>query len=96
MADIRLDLAELRGIAVSARTIAGELQGAERIADETATYTGHAPLAAKVREFGGSWDVTRERITEGLHLISDSLQSIAETFEDLDTSLAQSAAGSGS
>lgn len=99
MADLKIDVAELRTSASRAERIAGDFSTAERIADETAGYTGHDGLAGKVRDFGGKWDIARGKLEESLTTIADYLRAVIDTFDDLDTALAasleQSALGDG-
>jgi hypothetical protein len=66
------------------------LSAAERIADETAGYTGHDGLAGKVRDFGDKWDIARGKLEDNLTFIADYLRAVVDTFEDLDTDLAAS------
>ena len=99
MADLKIDVAELLAGARSAGRIAVDFSGAERIAGETAGYTGHDGLAGKVRDFGDKWDVARGKLEENLTFIAEYLRALVDTFEDLDTDLAsaleQSALGDG-
>lgn len=99
MADLKIDVSEVLSSASRAERIAGEFSGAERIADETAGYTGHDGLAGKVRDFGGKWDIARGKLEENLTFIAEYLRAVVDTFEDLDTDLAasleQSALGDG-
>lgn len=90
MADLKIDVAELRDGASRAERIAGDMSSAERIADETAGYTGHDGLAGKVRDFGGKWDIARGKLEDNLTAIADYLRAVIDTFEDLDTDLARS------
>lgn len=99
MADLKIDVGEVLSSARSAERIAGDFSTAERIADETAGYTGHDGLAGKVRDFGGKWDIARGKLEENLTFIAEYLRAVIDTFEDLDTDLAaslqQSALGDG-
>lgn len=99
MADLKIDVSEVLSSASRAERIAGDFAGAERIADETAGYTGHDGLAGKVRDFGGKWDIARGKLEENLTFIAEYLRAVIDTFEDLDTDLAasleQSAIGDG-
>lgn len=99
VADLKIDVSEVLASASSADRIAGDFSSSERIADETAGYTGHDGLAGKVRDFGGKWDIARGKLEENLTFISEYLRAVVETFEDLDTDLAssleQSALGDG-
>lgn len=99
MADLKIDVGEVLSSASSAERIAGDFSTAERIADETAGYTGHDGLAGKVRDFGGKWDIARGKLEENLTFIAEYLRAVIDTFEDLDTDLAaslqQSALGDG-
>ena len=97
MSDLKIDVGEVLASASSAERIAGDFSAAERIADETAGYTGHDGLAGKVRDFGDKWDIARGKLEDNLTFIADYLRAVVDTFEDLDTDLAsslqQSAAG---
>ncbi len=90
MADLKIDVAELTASASRAERIAGDFTTAERIADETAGYTGHDGLAGKVRDFGDKWDIARHKLEENLTTIADYLRAVVDTFDDLDTDLAAS------
>lgn len=90
MADLKLDADELLASASRAERIAGDFSTAERIADETAGYTGHDGLAGKVRDFGDKWDIARGKLEESLTTIADYLRAVVDTFDDLDTDLAAS------
>ncbi len=94
MADLKIDVSEVLASASSADRIAGDFGGAERIADETADYTGHDGLAGKVRDFGGKWDVARGKLEENLTFIAEYLRAVVDTFDDLDTDLAAALADS--
>ncbi len=94
MSDLKIDVGEVLASASSAERIAGDFSSAERIADETASYTGHDGLAGKVRDFGGKWDIARGKLEDNLTFIADYLRAVVDTFEDLDTNLAASIASS--
>jgi len=94
MSDLKIDVGEVLASASSAERIAGDFSAAERIADETAGYTGHDGLAGKVRDFGGKWDIARGKLEDNLTFIADYLRAVVDTFEDLDTDLAASLAQS--
>ncbi len=88
MSDLKIDVGEVLSSASRAERIAGDFSTAERIADETAGYTGHDGLAGKVRDFGGKWDIARGKLEDNLTFIADYLRAVVDTFEDLDTDLA--------
>ncbi|WP_295817568.1 hypothetical protein [uncultured Microbacterium sp.] len=90
MSDLKIDVGEVLASASSAERIAGDFSAAERIADETAGYTGHDGLAGKVRDFGDKWDIARGKLEDNLTFIADYLRAVVDTFEDLDTDLAAS------
>lgn len=90
MSDLKINVGEVLASASSAERIAGDFSASERIADETAGYTGHDALAGKVRDFGGKWDIARGKLEENLTFIADYLRAVVDTFEDLDTDLAAS------
>lgn len=95
MADLRIDVAELTASASRAERIASEFSTAERIADETAGYTGHDGLAGKVHDFADKWDIARGKLEENLTTIADYLRAVVDTFDDLAASLEQSKLGDG-
>ncbi|KXC06338.1 hypothetical protein [Microbacterium hominis] len=88
MSDLKIDVSEVLSSASRAERIAADFSTAERIADETAGYTGHDGLAGKVRDFGGKWDIARGKLEDNLTFIADYLRAVVDTFEDLDTDLA--------
>lgn len=88
MSDLKIDVSEVLSSASRAERIAGDFSTAERIADETAGYTGHDGLAGKVRDFGGKGDIARGKLEDNLTFIADYLRAVVDTFEDLDTDLA--------
>ncbi len=88
MSDLKIDVSEVLSSASRAERITGDFSTAERIADETAGYTGHDGLAGKVRDFGGKWDIARGKLEDNLTFIADYLRAVVDTFEDLDTDLA--------
>jgi hypothetical protein len=90
MSDLKIDVGEVLASASSAERIAGDFSAAERIADETAGYTGHDGLAGKVRDFADKWDIARGKLEDNLTFIADYLRAVVDTFEDLDTDLASS------
>ncbi|GAA3018627.1 hypothetical protein [Microbacterium dextranolyticum] len=90
MADLNIDVTELTTSASRAERIASDFSTAERIADETAGYTGHDGLAGKVRDFGDKWDIARHKLEENLTTIAQYLRAVVDTFDDLDTNLASS------
>ncbi|MBO1902733.1 hypothetical protein J4H92_12335 [Leucobacter weissii] len=84
MSDLDLDFDSLRRSAAAAQRVAGYLARAERVSDEAAGHTGHEGLAAKVRDFGQKWDITRNGLEEALEFIAEFLASLVQTFEELD------------
>lgn len=95
MSDLRMDTAELRSNAARLRHTRSRLSRVEEVVNGIAPHTGHSGLASKVRDFGGKWDITRGKLEQQLGLLADTLDSIAETFDDLDRELAQQAKGTG-
>ncbi|MFT4214660.1 MAG: hypothetical protein QM622_07785 [Microbacterium sp.] len=91
MAGLKIDVTEVLSSASRAERIATDFGGAERIADETASYTGHDGLAGRVRDFGGKWDIARGKLEDSLTFIADYLRAVIDTFEDLDVDLAAAA-----
>jgi methyl-accepting chemotaxis protein len=89
MADLRLDLGRLREMSGNLDEIAARFGNAGRFGDEVAFAVGPiGALQGQVYSFSGNWDDTRRGIQENLTSLSDSLEMISQTFEDLDAQLA--------
>lgn len=91
MANLDIDILELRRNAQDIRSTSNRLKLVEQVAQDIAHLVGHDNLAAKVRDFGGKWDITKGNLERSLELLADSMEAIADTFEDLDRDLATSA-----
>lgn len=93
MTDLHLDFGALREVAARCQALAAQLSGTQSIAEAIAGATGHADLASRVRDFGGAWDVNRERLRSGLQRIGDYVDAVADTFGELDDRLSSAAEG---
>lgn len=95
MADLVIDLGELRQRVTSVRMVAQRLSAVGSDASGIAGVVGHDRLASKVRDFGSKWSVRRQKLVEQLNAIANVLEAIAQTYEDLDRDLARGASGGG-
>ena len=87
MAALQLDSAHLEALASRADLVRANFERTSRIADETASLTGHHQLAARVREFADGWDISRQRLSHSLTVVADGLRAIVDTFGQLDRDL---------
>lgn len=88
MADLDIDMAELRARAAALRGTCAKLRAVRSEAGEIAAVVGHDRLAGKVREFGDAWDITRGKIADQLEYLAKTFEAIDDTFTDLDADLA--------
>lgn len=91
MTTLRIDADVLLQQSKAISTVRTSLSNVRSTANEVAGTVGHDRLAAKVREFGSKWDITRSKLDERLLFVEESLTAIRETFEELDGSLAEQA-----
>lgn len=89
MTDVKMDLSRLESTAHTARGLATTFDGAEAFADDLGGLTGHGGLSDKIEDFGGKWDVAREKLRDSLRSQADFMQAIVDTFRDLDDEMAQ-------
>jgi len=86
--DLRLDLGALEAMRGEMQAVVTEFQKAEQFSHDVAGSVGHPGLAGKVDDFAGKWNIHRKQILEKLVFVSDSLDSIHDTFVELDERLA--------
>jgi len=89
MADLDLNLDNLRINSGRVRGVVSNFARVEQVAGEVANAVGQEQLASKVREFGEKWDITRNKLTTNLTAIADFLDAMVETFRDLDAQQAR-------
>lgn len=75
------------------RRVIAEFDRTDRVTYDTAEYTGHDGLRSTVRSFADGWDIGRGKLRDNLHFLSEAIDSILETFRDLDGQLAGSMSG---
>lgn len=94
MTDLRLDLGRLGELRESLTTIGAAFDGADAAGG---TLSGAVDtigdLQYRVGAFASNWDDTRGRISGNLRTIADAVESIRQTFEDLDALLTLEAEG---
>ncbi len=88
MTSLHLDLVALTAAASRTDQIRTNFAAAQSVAHDVAGLTGHDGLAGRVREFADSWDVSRERLSEGLEFLGEALRAVVDTFSELDGALA--------
>ena len=87
MSDLDLDFDELRTSANRAANAKRTFDGVQLTSDIIAGAVGHDGLASQVRDFNEKWSIARGKLSEQLQFISDSLNAIVHTFQDLDYTL---------
>jgi len=87
--DLRLDLDQLDDLHDSLTAIATAFDGADAAGDTlNASVDTIGDLQYKIGAFASNWNDTRGSIAENLRTIALAVESIRETFEDLDAQLA--------
>jgi hypothetical protein len=94
MSDLVIDADDFARARIVLRRVIDEFERTDRFAHETAELTGHDGLRSTVRNFADGWDVGRGKLSENLRFLSEAVESILETFSDLDARLAGSISAS--
>ena len=89
MTDVKMDLAQLESTASNAKGLATTFDNAEDFADDIGGLTDHGGLSNKIEDFGGKWDIAREKLRDNLRSQADFMQAIVDTFRDLDETMAK-------
>lgn len=72
--DARSDIDGARDLFASAGAVSADI----------ARVVGHSGLASKVGDFEDSWDISREKLENGLEFVSAFLTAVIDTFTELD------------
>lgn len=87
MADLDLNLEDLRALADDLTSIRSEFENADDNAEDAAEATGHDELRDIVNDFADEWRIKRGDMMEDLSKLTDVINQIADSFTELDTEL---------
>lgn len=85
--DLSIDMESLRSLARDLKTIVDEFEGADDRAEDAASATGHDTLGDRVNSFADKWKIKRGEMTEDVKKLQGIVQSIVDTFTQVDTEL---------
>ena len=92
---IALDYDALRSARADIDRAAEHFGSADTVSADIARVVGHSGLASKVGDFADSWDISRERLQEGLEFVASYLTAIIDSFTELDQAQADAIATTG-
>jgi len=81
---VRIDYDELRSARADIDRAAELFGSANSVSADIASVVGHSGLASKVDDFADSWDISREKLQEGLEFVASFLTAIIDSFTELD------------
>ncbi|MEP6482469.1 MAG: hypothetical protein ABJA94_10730 [Rhodoglobus sp.] len=84
MSDLNIDYGELSKARSEIDAAASTFSAAGKVSSDISSLVGHPGLASKVDEFSSSWDISRNKLEKSLEFISESLQSVLDTFQEVD------------
>jgi len=93
--DLRIDLAELHGLAAELAVITQAFDDARGVSDAVAQATGDDGLGARVRDFARTWQVKRQHMAESIQALHAHLESMTKGFTEVDAQLAAAVEGRG-
>ena len=93
--EIKMSFTEISLLAYNLKVILDEIRNAETNADTAAEATGHDDLARHVRDFANRWKIKRDEMVESLEGLQAAVETIVETFTDVDKQLGCSLSGEG-
>lgn len=91
MGRVEINTKALRRSATDCQQLAQLLEQSESTAIIIADAVGHDGLAETVMQFGSKWATVRGLALDRLEELSERLVAIADTFDELDTVLAEEA-----
>jgi len=92
---IALDYEELRAARADIGRAAEDFESADSVSADIASVVGHSGLASKVEDFADSWDISREKLQEGLEFVGSFLTAIIDSFTELDQAQADAVTTTG-
>lgn len=93
MADLVLDMNQLKQLADDLKAITKELEDADSNASSAAEATGHDELRDRVNDFADKWRVKRGDMLKDVSNLSGMISTIVENFGQVDKDLAKALEG---
>lgn len=88
MADLMIDLSQLGTLHDSLNAIAGQFAVADQFSSDVSVAVGTiGNLQYETLSFATNWDDTRRHLNEKLTTLASAVETIRQTFEDLDDQL---------
>jgi hypothetical protein len=88
MSDIRIDFDRLDRAHQRLGTVLADFTNAGELSARSVDVAGHHAVESATRDFRDAWNIRRERLTEELTFVRESVDSIRSTFRALDDDLA--------
>ncbi|AEG45267.1 hypothetical protein [Isoptericola variabilis] len=89
MADLVLNMDDLKALAEDLAAIRDELQDADANAADAAEATGDDELRDRVNDFADKWRIKREEMLADVTTLADIINQIVENFGQVDRDLAR-------
>ena len=89
MSDLQINMTQLRGLANDLKSIADEFKNADNNSEDAADATGDDELRGKVQDFADKWSVKRAEMGENVTKLQGIIQSVVDTFTQVDDELAK-------
>lgn len=86
--DLKINMTELKGLASDLKVISDEFKNADNNSEDAADATGDDELRDKVQDFADKWRVKRDEMGGNVTKLQGVLQSIVDTFTQVDEGLA--------
>ncbi|WP_168626566.1 MULTISPECIES: hypothetical protein [unclassified Cryobacterium] len=87
MSDIRIDFDRLDRADQRLNTVLADFTSVGELSAHVPDIAGHAAVAGATRDFRDAWSIRRERLTEELTFVRESVVAIRDTFRALDSEL---------
>lgn len=88
MADLKISDDILDSLRSGLQTIADQIKGSSNFEHDIASLTGHDGLNSKVSSFAGNWSVHRGKMINSTLQLHDSVKTVADGFDKVDSQLA--------
>lgn len=88
MADLRLDLDELKQLSAELAAIIADFDGVEAISDDVGSATGHDKLGGRIHEFATNWSKHRAKMVKDVATLHKYLDDLTNGFTEIDQKFA--------
>lgn len=89
MADLRLDLDELKQLVAELAAIIKDFDGVEALSDSVGASTGHDRLGDRISEFARNWSKHRAQIVKDIQTLHQYLGDLTSGFTEIDQKFAK-------